>query len=98
MAAGTLTVRSTVSLLVYGWSGASMVGASPTSGTSLGVGLPATDDTWLTNPPNPRATDDTNGPTWPLPTHRIVPPSTATDTARNTFMTSGRPRRRSIRR
>ena len=91
-------MTSTLSWLVYGFSGTSIDGASARSGASVGLGLPATTPTCVTNPPKPFTTEEMNGPTWPLPTHRIAPPSITMDRARKAFIASGSPRRRSMRR
>ena len=46
---------------------------------SVAAGLATATPTCDTSDPNPRTAEEMNGPTWPLPTHRIAPPSSTTE-------------------
>ncbi len=95
---GTVTLTSTASAFTYSRAGATMAGASLVSGASVGAGLLTAVPTVWTKPPNPRTTEDRNGPTPPLPAQTMSAPSTTIDEPSSSLATRGRPRRRSSRR
>ena len=90
-------MTSTVSMLVYGSSGATIEGAPLIAGAGVGDGLLTTLPTLPTKSPNPATASERNGPTRPLPTHTIVAPRTMIANASNARSGVGSCCRRSIR-